>query len=139
VISFALATTSASVADAFDRLSVEAWAVRENASIIGNTKVGCALLTGSGRIYAGCNVEQRFRSHDVHAEVNAISTMVAAGDREIRFLLVVADRQRFTPCGACMDWITQYASRECLVAFQALKDEIPTIYTTHELMPHYPA
>ena len=138
MISFSKATADADVAEAFDRLSEAAWAVRESASIIGKTKVGCALQTSSGVTVVGCNIEQRFRSHDVHAEVNAISSMVAAGEREITYLLVVADRRRFTPCGACMDWIMQFAAPNCLVAFQPLTDEPPTIYRTHELMPHDP-
>ncbi len=139
MLSFSDATTNTEVAAAFNRLSERAWAVREHASIIGNTKVGCAILTKSGEIFTGCNVEQRFRSHDVHAEVNAISTMIATGQREIAYLLVVADRERFTPCGACMDWIMQYAANDCLVAFQPLRDEKPVVYYTRDLMPYYPS
>jgi cytidine deaminase len=60
-------------------LAQAAWSARENAYVIGPTKVGCAVLATDGRIYSGCNVEHRFRSHDVHAEVNAITNMVAAG------------------------------------------------------------
>ena len=125
-------------AQVFNRLSTQAWDVRDRAYILGMTAVGCALMTTSGRIVVGCNVEHRFRSHDVHAEVNAISTLIAGGDKEIRYVLVVADRQRFTPCGACMDWIMQFATETCLVAFQPATGE-PTIYSTDELMPFYPS
>jgi cytidine deaminase len=122
----------------FSRLSEPAWEVREKAYLFGKTAVGCALMTSSGRIYVGCNVEHRYRSHDIHAEVNAISSMVSQGDTDIRYLLVVADRERFTPCGACMDWIMQFASENCLVAFQP-KEGGPSMYWKQELMPFYPS
>jgi cytidine deaminase len=94
---------------------------------MGPTKVGCAVLPDDGRIFAVCNVEHRFPSHDVHAEVNAITTMVAGGagrDHQrqrgrILAVVVVAERDQFTPCGACMDWILQFCDA-CVVAFPAL-------------------
>jgi cytidine deaminase len=119
-------------------LSPIAWAARANAHVIGKTMVGCALITPSGQVFSGCNVEHRFRSHDVHAEVNAISSMATAGERMISFLLVVAERARFTPCGACMDWIMQFADEPCVVAFQAEPLGQFTVYRAEELMPYYP-
>ena len=93
-----------------ERLSPHAWEARANAFTIGGTKVGCALIS-SGRIYTGCNVEHHFRSHDIHAEVNAIGSMVCSGDKQFEALLVVAERNFFTPCGACMDWVMQFLCR----------------------------
>lgn len=129
---------AAEIEDAMTRLSPYAWEVRENAHIIGNTRVGCALLTATNRVYSGCNVEHRFRSHDIHAEVNAISSMIAAGDEEIAYLLVTAERERFTPCGACMDWIMEFTGNPCFVGFQGVPDGPLTVYTADELMPYYP-
>jgi len=122
----------------FADLSPVAWATRAHAHILGKTMVGCALMTDNGRIFSGCNVEHQFRSHDVHAEVNAISSMAAAGERKISFLLVVAERARFTPCGACMDWIMQFAGEPCIIGFQADPGGSFTLYRADELMPYYP-
>src|SRR5580692_2283818 len=98
-------------------LADRAWEVRECAFVYGETKVGCAVLADDGRIFVGCNVEHRFRSHDVHAEVNAISSMVAGGSARVRAIVVAAKREFFVPCGACMDWIMQFGVGECIVAF----------------------
>ena len=125
-------------ADHLPDLTDKAWTVRLNAHVLGATKVGCALLAGDGSVFVGCNVEHRFRSHDVHAEVNAISSMVAGGQRKIIALVVVAERERFTPCGACMDWIMQFGSDDCVIGFQGRIDGPMTTYTAKELMPHYP-
>lgn len=119
-------------------LSKAAWITRKNAHILGKTKVGSAVLSLSGKIYTGCNIEQIYRSHDIHAEVNAISNMVAAGEKNFSKILIVAERDFFTPCGSCMDWIMQFAEQEALVGFQKeLSGEIHT-FTTKELMPYYP-
>ena len=65
--------------ESLDRLIELAWEVRERSHIVGKTKVGCAAMSEDGEIFAGCNVEHIFRCHDVHAEVNAITSMVAGG------------------------------------------------------------
>jgi len=119
-------------------LAPHAWRARENAFVVGKTKVGCAILTRSGRVYAACNVEHRFRCHDVHAEVNALTTMVSDGERDPVVFVIVAERNRFTPCGGCMDWIMQFGGSSAIVAFQNAPGSVFTIHTAKELMPHYP-
>jgi cytidine deaminase len=120
------------------RLARKAWAVRRNAFVIGNTKVGCALSSSSGNIYFGCNVEHKYRCHDVHAEVNALTAMVAAGESSVEIIVIVAEREKFTPCGGCMDWIMQFGGKNAVVAFQNVEDGDFTVFTANELMPHYP-
>lgn len=131
---------TASIQTRLDELAATAWRVRDNAYIVGQTKVGCALLTEDGAIYAGCNVEHRYRCHDVHAEVNAITNMVAAaGNPKLLAVFVAAERERFTPCGGCMDWIMQFAKdTSCLVFSQSARNAEIRQYTVHELMPFYP-
>lgn len=121
-------------------LSAIAWDVREKAYIIGKTKVGCAILAEDGIVYAGCNVEHRYRCHDVHAEVNAITNMIAAaGTAKILAVFVAAERERFTPCGGCMDWIMQFAKDgDCAVFSQSVRGGEIRQFTAHELMPFYP-
>ena len=126
------------LASVIEDLAAKAWEVRGNAFIFGGTKVGCAVLTADGRVFLGCNVEHRFRCHDVHAEVNAISSMAASGGRLVQAIVVVADRERFTPCGGCMDWIMQFGSDETIIAFQAVPDGPMSQYSAGELMPYYP-
>lgn len=119
-------------------MAAHAWKVRENARVLGKTKVGCAVLSAEGNIVTGCNVEHRFRSHDVHAEVNALSNLIARGDSRAVAVLVVAERSKFTPCGGCMDWIFELGGAECWVGFQSAPDSLVVWYTASDLMPHYP-
>ena len=122
----------------WQEMAALAWRARENSFLIGKTKVGAAVLTSDGLIFAGCNVEHRYRCHDVHAEVNAITSMVTAGQRALTAIIVVAQRDRFTPCGGCADWIFQFGGPSCLVGFQNQVDGPVRVWTAHELMPHYP-
>lgn len=121
-----------------DAMSLAAWTARNNARILGATPVGCAALSDAGVIHAGCNVEHRFRSHDIHAEPNALSNLVAAGDKACVAVLVVAERDNFTPCGSCMDWIFEIGGPNCLVGFQSRRSQGVTWYAASDLMPHYP-
>jgi len=119
-------------------LGQAAWQVREHARAHGPTRVGAAVLTTEGMIFIGCNVEHRFRSHDVHAEVNALTSMVAAGGTTAVAVLVAAERDRFTPCGSCLDWIFELGGAGCLVAFQPRPEASIVALRADELMPHYP-
>jgi cytidine deaminase len=122
------------------RLAIDAWAARDRAYVLGTTKVGCAVLSANGATYSGCNVEHRYRCHDVHAEVNAITTMVATGgNRQIKAIVIAAEREQFTPCGGCMDWIMQFAENgSCIVAIQSVPGGTLKRFTTDQLMPFYP-
>jgi cytidine deaminase len=119
-------------------LAEAAWAVRERSRLIGKTAVGCAVMTEEGDIYAGCNVEHQFRSHDIHAEVNALSNMVAGTSAKAVAVFVAAAREKFTPCGACLDWVFELSTPECVVFVQKDPSTPPSNYSLGELMPHYP-
>jgi cytidine deaminase len=54
----------------------------------------------------------------VHAEVNALTMMVASGGGHAVAVLVAAERDRFTPRGGCLDWIFELRDPGTLVASQ---------------------
>jgi cytidine deaminase len=120
-------------------LSELAWQTRKNARVYGPTRVGCAALADDGRIYGGCNIEHRFRSHDIHAEVNAISSLVASGSSSLTAVLIAAERERFTPCGSCLDWIFEIGGGDCLVLSERAMGVTTHVYRAQELMPSYPS
>lgn len=115
-----------------------AWLVRECAHVHGATQVGVAVLSEAGGIFTGCNVEHVFRSHDVHAEVNALTNMVSAGYDNAQGVAVVATREKFTPCGSCLDWIFELGSEATLVSFQGKPNGPFEILRADQLMPYYP-
>ena len=120
----------------WERMSAAAWQARKHAHLYGTTAVGAAAISQTGEVYAGCNAEHRFRSHDIHAEVNAIGSLISAGHQKMTAIIVVAERDRFTPCGACLDWIFEFGGPDCLVAFQNRSEFF--VRKASELMPFYP-
>lgn len=124
--------------ETLERLSALAWDVREKSYLVGKTAVGCAVMSDGGEVFAGCNVEHVYRCHDVHAEVNAISSMIAGGATKLRIIFIAAERERFTPCGGCLDWIFQFGGENCLVVSQAARGAGFFKVRAGELMPYYP-
>lgn len=115
-----------------------AWRYEARALVQGRTSVGAAALSAGGTIFGGCNVQHRYRSQDVHAEVNALTTMVAEGSRQLRAIAVVSRSPGLTPCGACLDWIIQLGGDGCLVCWQADSGGHVRILSAGEMMPHHP-
>ena len=76
-------------------------------------KVGAALRTPSGAIFAGCNVENAAYPQGACAEAGAISAMALAGERGIAEILVIGDGEVLcTPCGGCRQRIREFAAPE---------------------------
>ncbi len=111
-------------------------AVRDNAHApYSNFKVGAAIRTASGSIFTGCNVENVAYPEGTCAEAGAIAAMVAAGEREIVEVLVIADSpQPVTPCGGCRQKLAEFAAPSVEVALAGLDGET-TRMTIADLLP----
>ncbi len=73
-------------------------------------KVGCCLRGESGRLFAGCNVENAAYPQGQCAEASAIGALVAAGDRRILECVVVGAGALITPCGGCRQRLREFAT-----------------------------
>jgi homotetrameric cytidine deaminase len=73
-------------------------------------KVGAALRTPAGAIYAGANVENASYPQGQCAEASAIGALIAAGEREIAAVAVVAEQMDpCPPCGGCRQKLAEFA------------------------------
>ena len=72
--------------------------------------VGAALLTRSGRLFAGCNVENASYGLCLCAERTAIASMVAAGEAEpVALVVVTRGPLPGAPCGMCRQVLYEFA------------------------------
>lgn len=84
---------------------------KENAYVpYSKFRVGAALLTKSGKVYTGCNIENASFGATNCAERTAIFKAVSEGEREFEALAVNADTDYPTfPCGICRQVISEFS------------------------------
>lgn len=100
----------------------DARAVRENAHApYSKFKVGAAVRTEAGTIFQGCNVENVAYPEGTCAEAGAIAAMVAAGERKIVAVAVIADSpEPVSPCGGCRQKLAEFAAADAKVTLGTL-------------------
>lgn len=75
--------------------------------------VGAALMTSSGEIFTGANVENASYGLTVCAERTAVFAAALAGHREIVAIAVAARKAtRASPCGACRQVLNEFIPTE---------------------------
>jgi cytidine deaminase len=76
--------------------------------------VGAALLTASGKLYTGVNVENASYGHTICAERMAVFRAVEEGETSFR-AIAVATTGGASPCGACRQVLREFDNGEMLV------------------------
>lgn len=110
--------------------------VRENAyAPYSHFKVGAAIRTPSGKVFAGCNVENIAYPEGTCAEAGAIAAMVAAGEAEITEVYVIADSpEPVTPCGGCRQKLAEFSKGDVIVTLANLEG-IEAKISVRDLLP----
>jgi cytidine deaminase len=100
-------------------------------------QVGAALLSGAGRIFAGCNVENASFGLTTCAERNAVAALIASGEREIAALAIVTPGpEAGAPCGICRQTLSEFA-RDLVIGLANAGDTEPReTVTLAALFPH---
>jgi cytidine deaminase len=79
-------------------------------------RVGACVRAASGRLYAGCNVENASYGVTQCAEAGAIGAMVAGGDRRIVETVIVTETaEPCPPCGRCRQQLAEFAGPDARV------------------------
>lgn len=100
-------------------------------------RVGAAVLTAKGHIFAGCNVENASYGLSICAERNAIANaiMTEKGDTiKLKAIAVVNSRDvPCSPCGACRQVIWEFG-KDAVVIFRGSQGWQTSEIT--KLLPH---
>lgn len=101
--------------------------------------VGAALLTKSGRVYTGCNVENASYGATCCAERNAFGQAIANGEKAFSMIAVVGaprDQKADTPCmpcGICRQVMREFCDDSFEILIASKKGVLR--YTLKELLP----
>ena len=108
-------------------------AQREAYALYSKYAVGAALLTASGEIFIGVNVENAVFPLTMCAERSAIFSAVSAGHRKFQ-AIAVATRDGGTPCGSCRQVMAEFGlEMEGIIADTS--GNVRMITTVAELLP----
>jgi cytidine deaminase len=98
-------------------------------------RVGAAVLSASGTVHAGCNVENAAYPIGTCAEAGAVAAMVLAGETRIAAVLVVGDGAALVaPCGGCRQRLREFAGADTPVHV-AGPEGVRRTFTLGELLP----
>jgi len=98
-----------------------------------NYPVGAAVLTESGRIYDGVNIENAAFPVTICAERVAIFKAVSNGEKDLKAIAVVT-RNGGMPCGSCRQVMAEF-SPEMLVIVADEKEKITAEKSLADLLP----
>lgn len=127
-----------------DRLVASAREARRHAyAPYSGFAVGAAVLTGSGRVFSGCNVENASYGATLCAERVAAAQAVASGERQILAVAVVSDAPQPTPpCGICRQTLAEFGPRMWVLMDNGrdrrkvtLDELLPDAFTRERLRP----
>jgi cytidine deaminase len=78
--------------------------------------VGAALLTKSGKVYTGCNIENASYGATNCAERTAIFKAISEGEKEFVKIAVVSNTHKHTyPCGICRQVMSEFMMEASIV------------------------
>ena len=97
--------------------------------------VGAALLTKSGKVYTGVNVENASYGLTICAERVAITKAVSEGQRQFQAIAVVAPSANLSPCGACRQVLAEFGEMVVVCADSRNTQKV-RLYLLSELLPH---
>lgn len=96
-------------------------------------RVGAALQTRTGKVFAGCNVENASYGAAICAERGAVLAAIAAGERDfVAVAIVTGARAPTPPCGICRQVLHEHASG---LPIRSYIGDAYEEYSVEELLP----
>ena len=126
-------------ADALCSLAIDAR--NHSYSPYSGIKVGAALLTGSGRVYTGCNIENAAFSPTVCAERVAFFKAISEGESVFVAIAVAGGANElpngeFPPCGVCRQVMSEFCDADTFKVYLVKNETEHTALTLKELLPY---
>lgn len=99
-------------------------------------RVGAALLTKSGKVYRGCNIENVAFTPTNCAERTAFFKAISEGEKEFAAIAVTGDADDYLyPCGVCRQVMVEFCDLQEFKVIVANTEEDYKIFSLGELVP----
>lgn len=103
-------------------------------------QVGAALLTNSGRVYTGCNIENAAYGPTNCAERTAFFKAISEGERDFKRIAIVGghEKEPFTmtaPCGVCRQVMIEFCDEDTFEIVLGVNPDSYQVYKLKELLP----
>jgi cytidine deaminase len=96
--------------------------------------VGAAVLTTSGKVYTGCNIENAAYPNGLCAERVAIFKAVSEGERALVAVAVVTSNLG-APCGACRQVLSEFAADDAIVILAPARGKRRKKFSMPQILP----
>ncbi|MBR1875865.1 MAG: cytidine deaminase [Lachnospiraceae bacterium] len=105
-----------------------------------NYHVGAALLSASGKVYRGCNIENAAYTPSNCAERTAVFKAVSEGERDFKAIAVIGgydgeDTGCAYPCGVCRQVLYEFADAGNFRVITGRGEDDYSVHTLKELLP----
>ena len=102
--------------------------------------VGAALLTKSGKVYLGCNIENAAYGPSNCAERTAFFKAVSEGEREFAAIAVVGGKDGdaadiFPPCGVCRQVMQEFCGPDFMI-YMGRSDDSYVAVRLEDFLPY---
>jgi cytidine deaminase len=98
--------------------------------------VGAAILSDSGNIYPGTNVEFDAYTLTICAERSALFNAISNGDKKFTKIAISTNSENFKfPCGLCRQALVEFNPEMEIILINAKKEQ--KIVNLKELLPNY--
>nr|WP_317894543.1 cytidine deaminase [Pyrofollis japonicus] len=121
-----------------EELEKRALSVLDNAyAPYSGVRVAAAVEAEDGSVFLGVNVENASYGLTICAERSAVASMVTAGKRKLRKVVIVSSTEEpLPPCGACLQVLVEFGDRGTVVVSISAKSGKKKMWRLEELAGH---
>ena len=99
-------------------------------------RVGAALLTKSGKVYRGCNIENAAFTPTNCAERTAFFKALSEGEKEFQAIAINGDADDYLfPCGVCRQVMVEFCDLKTFEVIVAINEKDYKVFNLEQLMP----
>lgn len=97
-------------------------------------RVSALVVTKTGKIYKGVNIENASYPATICAERSALTAAISDGNKDIDTIILTADAKDTSPCGVCRQFMAEFLDEDSKIILANSVDDYK-VYTMEEILP----